>query len=170
VLVAVLLAPVPASGQLSAEESPAITPSVQTEADLETELIQQINAERRLQGVEPLRADGTLTEVARGHSREMAVQGRLGHTLREGGSLRDRLQDAGYLSRSARENVACAPSIRQAHSALLNSPPHVRNLTAPEVTRVGVGIVRLSAEGRSELYVTQIFAQPARSRTDRGSE
>jgi uncharacterized protein YkwD len=160
VIVVILLAATLPSGRLSAQNPGPAPSTVPVEARLENEFVLKINAERRHQGISPLSMDETLTMLAREHSRQMALLGRLSHNLQEGGSLQNRLQSAGYRFRSARENLACAFSVGQAHSSLLSSPPHARNLLASDVTRLGVGVVRVELEGRTMLYVTQIFAQP----------
>jgi len=130
-------------------------------AELEGNLLSILNCDRAQRGLPRLLADSSLARIARDHSRNMAAQGILSHDLPPSGDLKMRLSRAGYLVRKARENVARANSIEQAESALLKSPGHLRNILAQDVTHVGVGIARGSASDGSDLYITQVFADPA---------
>jgi hypothetical protein len=120
-----------------------------------------LNRDRARRGLAPLVLDSSLARIARDHSREMAGLGTLGHDLPSSGDLKARLSRAGYIVRKARENVACADTIEQAETALLKSPGHLKNIMATDVSRVGVGIARGSASHAGDLYITQIFADPA---------
>lgn len=126
---------------------------------LEQELLALVNQHRMHNGLPPLSLDGTLTQVAREHSRGMAHQGFISHNL-PSGSLKMRLAKAGYLHEIARENVASAPSLIHAQNALIESPGHESNLLATDVSRIGIGIARCPSPYSHQLYITQIFASP----------
>ena len=130
-------------------------------AELEYSLFSMLNRDRERRGLPPLVLDSSLCRIARDHSGEMAARGTLSHNLPSSGDLKARLSRAGYLVRKARENVACARSIEQAETALLKSPGHLRNIVASDVSHVGVGIVRRASSREDDLYITQIFADPA---------
>jgi hypothetical protein len=130
-------------------------------AGLENNLFSILNRDRARRGLPPLILDGSLARIARDHSRNMAAQGILSHDLSSSGDLKARLNRARYLVRKARENVARAESIEQAETALLKSPGHRQNILATDVTHAGVGIARGSASDGSDLYITQVFADPA---------
>jgi hypothetical protein len=130
-------------------------------AELERSLFTMLNRDRARRGLNPLVLDSFLARIARDHSREMAAQGTLSHSLPSSGDLKARLSRAGFAVRKARENVARAGSIEEAEAALLKSPGHLTNIIASDVSHVGVGIARGSASHAGELYITQIFADPA---------
>ena len=126
----------------------------QPRPDLELQMLQLVNAERRSAGLPPVQADAKLAEVARSHSRDMFARGYFSHVTPEGEDLGGRLQDAhvGYLS--AGENIALAPTLYTAHDGLMHSPGHRANILRPQFGRLGIGILDGGVHG---LMVTQDF-------------
>lgn len=122
--------------------------------DLETRMLELVNAERRAAGLQPVRPDPELTQVARAHSRDMFARGYFAHVSPDGKDLGDRLQAArvGYLT--AGENLALAPTLASAHTGLMHSPGHRRNILRPQFGRLGIGVLD---GGRRGLMVTQSF-------------
>lgn len=122
--------------------------------DLESQMLELVNAERRSAGLKPVRPDPVLTQVARSHSRDMFKRGYFSHFSPEGKDLGDRLQQAriGYLS--AGENLALAPTLSTAHKGLMLSPGHRANILRPQFGRLGIGILDGGTHG---LMVTQAF-------------
>ena len=122
--------------------------------DLEAQMLELVNAERRAAGLNPVRPDPRLTAVAREHSRDMFARGYFSHYTPEGKDLGDRLQHAriGYLS--AGENLALAPTLLAAHTGLMHSPGHRANILRPQFGRLGIGILD---GGNHGLMVTQAF-------------
>jgi len=147
-----------ASGRVPGSLMPAADPPV---AELERSLFSMLNRDRARRRLPPLVFDPSLARIARDHSAKMADLGILGHDLPPSGDLKARLSRAGYVVRKARENVACAGTIEQAESAFLKSPGHLENITAADVSHVGIGIARGSGSHADDLYITQIFADPA---------
>lgn len=126
----------------------------------ENELLGFVNRERTNRGLAPLGRDETLMHLARNQSRNMAEQGFISHN-RPSGDLQTRMSRAGYVYKVARENVASARTVSKAHRALLNSPNHKSNILAPDVTRIGIGVVMDPASPCGEyLYITEVFASP----------
>lgn len=126
---------------------------------LEMELLALTNQHRVLRGLPELALDEALTRIAREQSFGMLQQGFISHN-QPLGDLRSRMAKAGYLIEIARENVASAPSVEMAHSALSASPGHESNILAGDVTRVGIGISRCPDPLGRQLYITEIFAAP----------
>ena len=126
---------------------------------MEQELLLLTNRYRMRQGLSPLIPDEALTQIAREHSTGMAAQGFISHYLPSGDPA-TRLRRAGYPHEVVRENVASAPTILTAQSALVESPGHERNILAEDVTRIGIGVVRCAPPYERELYITEIFASP----------
>jgi uncharacterized protein YkwD len=122
--------------------------------DLEAQMLELVNAERRAAGLDTVKADPMLTQVARAHSRDMFARGYFSHYTPEGRDLEDRLRTAriGYLT--AGENLALAPTLFTAHSGLMRSPGHRANILRPQFGRLGIGILDGGIHG---LMVTQAY-------------
>jgi len=131
----------------------------EAEDALEDELLRLTNQQRISQGLKPLVADDSLTQIARAHSYEMAQQGFISHD-KPSGDLKTRMDRAGYSYGVVRENVACARTVLIAQNLLIDSTPHKNNILAGDVTRVGIGIARYSPSSDRHLYITEIFADP----------
>jgi uncharacterized protein YkwD len=122
--------------------------------ELEARMLEMVNEERRAAGLGPLAPDPELTEVARRHSEDMFMRGYFAHVTPEGRDPFDRIREAGHTFRTAGENLALAPTLRIAHTGLMNSPGHRANILRPEFGRLGIGIMDGGARG---LMVTQNF-------------
>ena len=108
---------------------------------LEAEMLVMINKERADNGLKPLRADAELVPVARLHSRDMFVRGYFAHINPDGKNPFDRMKASGVSFQTAGENLALAPTLRIAHTNLMNSPGHRANILNPAFGRVGIGIL-----------------------------
>lgn len=122
--------------------------------DLEGQMLELVNRERKAAGLAPLAADPELTEVARRHSTDMFRRGYFAHVTPENASPFDRIRAANIRFFTAGENLALAPSMQIAHSGLMKSPGHRANILRPEFGRVGIGIMDGEIHG---LMVTQNF-------------
>ncbi|HVE54455.1 MAG TPA: CvpA family protein [Ramlibacter sp.] len=122
--------------------------------DLEVRMLELVNAERQSAGLKPVRPDPDLTRVARSHSKDMFARGYFAHVSPDGKDLGDRLEAArvGYLT--AGENLALAPTLFSAHTGLMNSPGHRKNILRPQFGRLGIGVLDGGSRG---LMVTQAF-------------
>jgi uncharacterized protein YkwD len=138
---------------------PAFSEHFIVEKPFETQMMEFTNQYRSGKELENLVWDESLAELARAHSREMAIQGFISHDL-PSGAVGDRMVRAGYFHETVRENVARSGSISWAHEALLKSPGHEKNISADDVTMIGIGIVRAPAPYDRMLYITEIFATP----------
>jgi uncharacterized protein YkwD/uncharacterized membrane protein required for colicin V production len=131
------------------------TQDVQPDAEAEARMLDLVNVERLRAGLRPLVADERLREVARQHSQEMFRLGYFAHVSPSAGSPADRLQRSGVPFATAGENLAYAPTVEVAHSGLMASPGHRKNILTPEFSRVGIGVMRGGLYGR---MFTQNFA------------
>ena len=122
--------------------------------DLEKQMLDLVNQERRAAGLNALEPDPELTEVARKHSADMFVRGYFAHDPPEGLSPFDRMRDANVRFITAGENLALAPTIPVAHTGLMNSPGHRANILRPQFGRVGIGVMDGGMRG---LMVSQEF-------------
>jgi uncharacterized protein YkwD len=139
--------------------NPSNTQNPESDLKLERELLALTNQQRISQGLQELTLDDRLMQIARNHSFGMAQQGFISHNL-PSGDLKTRMNRAGYSYEVVRENVASARTIGIAHNALLNSPPHISNILAKDISRVGIGIARYQPPYDSQLYITEVFATP----------
>ena len=122
--------------------------------ELETRMLQMVNAERRAAGLKPVEPDAELVNVARAHSQDMLARGYFAHVSPDGQDLGNRLQQARVRYLSAGENLALAPTLHSAHSGLMRSPGHRANILRPQFGRLGIGVLDAGAHG---LMVTQAF-------------
>jgi uncharacterized protein YkwD len=104
-------------------------------------MLELVNAEREAAGLGRLAPDPELTEVARAHSADMFARGYFAHVSPDGLDPFDRMKRSGVSFRAAGENLALAPTVRVAHTGLMNSPGHRANILRPTFGRLGVGIV-----------------------------
>lgn len=122
-------------------------------------MVSRLNALRREAGVGALVPDAALDRVATAHCEDMRRSGFVGHRSPTTGELPDRLQAAGVGYRSARENVAWAGGVESAMRQLEHSPAHRANLLAPDVDRIGIGLVATPDGGdlQRRWLVTQVL-------------
>lgn len=133
---------------------PFKVPQTRPRPDLEKRMLDLVNQDRQVAGLNPLAPDPELTEVARRHSADMFARGYFAHDTPEGLSPFDRMRDANVRFATAGENLALAPTIPVAHTGLMNSPGHRANILRPQFGRVGIGIMDGGMRG---LMVSQEF-------------
>jgi uncharacterized protein YkwD len=108
---------------------------------LEAKMLEMVNEERVKRGLNPLKADPELTQVARAHSRDMFERGYFAHVNPEGRDPFDRMKAAHIHFMAAGENLALAQTLEIAHTNLMNSPGHRANILSPAFGRLGIGIL-----------------------------
>jgi len=130
--------------------------------NLETLCTQYINDQRVANGLAALPVAADVTEVARGHSLDMATRDYFEHETPEGLSPGDRAQHAGISYTMYGENIAWTSARagrsdeELAHTIVdgwMNSPGHRANILRTEWTSAGLGI----AESQYGIYFTQNF-------------
>jgi uncharacterized protein YkwD len=109
--------------------------------NLETRMLQMVNAERAKEGIPPLAADPEQTTVARAHSTDMFARGYFAHENPDGESPFDRMKQSGVKFYTAGENLALAQTLEIAHRNLMNSPGHRANIMNPAFGRLGIGVM-----------------------------
>jgi uncharacterized protein YkwD len=151
----------PASFRVEAATAPAVTDPVQ----LERQLLDLLDGDRRAAGLPPLVRDPRLAAVARRYSREMAETGEVAHVSPRTGNVIDRVRGAGITPAPTilAENVGSAASAADAERAFMGSPGHRDNILHRDVTHVGVGVaVGKGQGGMVSLFFTQVFASWAK--------
>jgi len=114
-----------------------------------------INEERVKAGVAELRYRTELVPIARAHAEDMWKRKYFGHVSPDGKDVGDRLNEANVSYQIAGENLALAPTLATAHTGLMNSDGHRRNILDPEFKRVGIGVIDNGIYGK--MFV-QIFS------------
>lgn len=122
--------------------------------DLEQQMLQLVNSERKKKGLKPLVADEQLKIVARAHSSDMLKRGYFSHMTPEGKDPFYRMKKAGVTYKQAGENLAYASTLAKAHTGLMNSPSHRAAILNKSFGRVGIGIID---GGKSGLMISQEF-------------
>ena len=122
--------------------------------DLEMEMLDLVNEERRKVGLRILKADPEMAVVARAHSRDMFARGYFSHLTPEGNTLSDRVRAAGVSFQTAGENLALGPTLPSCHDGLMKSPGHRKNILHPDFGRLGIGVLD---GGKYGLMITQNF-------------
>ncbi|RZL05461.1 MAG: hypothetical protein EOO89_26410 [Pedobacter sp.] len=122
--------------------------------DLEAEMLELVNAERRDNGLKPVEADPAIAEVAVKHSADMFARGYFSHLNPDGKTPFQRIRAEGVNFFTAGENLALAQTLDIAHRGLMNSPGHRANILRPAFGRLGIGILDGGIYG---LMITQNF-------------
>jgi uncharacterized protein YkwD len=134
---------------------------------LERQMFERVNRDRAKNNLSPLAFDSKLSDIARSHSKDMVENHFFDHESPRFGVLDARLHRAGYLFKSARENLAEAPTVDEAEDGLLKSPHHYENLMATNITHIGIGIITGGVQDPRNLTVTQVFATPGKRESER---
>jgi len=122
--------------------------------ELEVQMLQLVNEERKKENLPALKNDPELTIVARAHSKDMFTRGYFAHVTPDHKTPFDRMRSAGVRYLSAGENLALGQTLTICHNGLMNSPGHKANILDRSYGRVGIGILDGGMHG---LMVTQNF-------------
>ena len=128
----------------------------QTTLDTQSEqkMLELVNTERTKAGVQALVWSQDLAQIGRNHSKDMLGRNYFCHYSPEGKDIGDRLDDIDFGFRLAGENLAFAPDVSRAHSGLIASPGHKRNILDPAFSKVGIGAIDGGIYGK---MFTQVF-------------
>ena len=143
-------------GSNESAKLPFTVSSPKIRADLETEMLQLVNEERIKVGLNLLKSDPEMAEVARAHSRDMFTRGYFAHLNPDGKTPFDRMTAARVKYKAAGENLALAPTLDIAHNGLMNSPGHRANILQKNFGRLGIGVLD---GGKYGLMITQNFRE-----------
>jgi uncharacterized protein YkwD len=129
----------------------------------EQQLFDLVNHEREKAGLNKLEWNDRLAQAALVHSRLLAENRDLSHQFPGEPILQERVGATGLRFNSVAENVAAAPDVDTAHSALMKSPGHRANILHQDYNSIGISIV----ERDRELFITQDFAHMLASYTEK---
>lgn len=129
-------------------------------SQLEDSILQMVNDERSKVGAKALSMDAMQRDVARAHSKDMAVRNFFDHTNPDGKSPFDRMKAAGISYSTAGENIAYNTysvdrAAKAAMDGWMNSDGHRKNIQNAKYGRTGIGVYRNPSNGR--VYFTQVF-------------
>lgn len=119
----------------------------------ERQMLELINEARADEGLDPLEWCEACAEVARSHSEDMYTEGFFSHVNVDGLDPFERMQRARIAYQLAGENLAVAPSAKEAHEGLMASADHRANILREEFDEVGIGVY----EGPYGLMCTEVF-------------
>jgi uncharacterized protein YkwD len=121
---------------------PALACNVPANAEsLQAEVLSNLNAQRKANGLSPFKLSGKLDKAAQGHACDNAARRSISHDSSDGGTLTTRLRKAGYKYRAAAENTGRGFGTgTRAVEWWMNSPKHRDNILFPRVKEVGIGI------------------------------
>jgi len=148
-------------------------PGDSVEAQVEDAILRYTNQERVAAGVAPLVRNGLLTTVAQAHSLDMKERDFFSHTNPDRLTPFQRMDAAGYVYRSAAENIAASSSYTLSSSPdevgrhlvqdlWMNSRGHRETLISPKYIEIGIGVVYDPDKSASPygFIATQDFGRP----------
>lgn len=121
---------------------------------LDTTFSTLLNTLRTTLGLGTLAVDNELSGIARNWSVKMANSGNLSHN----GALTSQATGWAMLG----ENVGTGGAVSQIFDALVASPPHMKNMSNGQFTKIGIGTV---TDARGRLWTTHVFMRPASAGT-----
>jgi uncharacterized protein YkwD/uncharacterized membrane protein required for colicin V production len=130
------------------------TTKVVIDSRAENDMLVMLNNERTSRGLKALTMNTEARAVARVYSADMFARGFFSHVDPDGKNPFDRMKAGGVKYASAGENLALAPTLKQAHDGLMKSPGHRANILSAEYRTVGIGIMDGGPYG---LMITQDF-------------
>lgn len=123
-------------------------------SSFQKEVLDLVNVERTNRGLQPLKFNNELSNVATKKSQDMIDRNYFDHTSPTYGSPFDMMKQFGISYRAAGENIAMGQKTpKEVMNSWMNSPGHRKNILNPDFTELGVGI----ASNGSSIYWTQMF-------------
>jgi len=129
----------------------------------EQQLFDLVNHEREKAGLNKLEWSDSLAQAALAHSKLLADNQDLSHQFPGEPLLQERVGATKLRFNAVAENVAAAPDVDTAHTALMKSPGHRANILHQDYNVIGISIV----ERDHELFITQDFAHTLASYTEK---
>lgn len=125
--------------------------------NLENEVFQIVNEERRRVGLSELTFDTDITNVARTKSQDFIKNNYFSHNSPEYGSPFEMLRSFGINYSAAAENIASGQNTaEEAMRHWMNSAGHRANILNSTFNKIGVGVAR---DNNGNLYWTQMFVR-----------
>ena len=110
------------------------------------QMLQSLNSLRAQKSLTPLTMCAPLTRAAQSYAATMANKDFFSHTGKDGSTMDERIQKAGYnwknskVASAVAENIAAGQiSVREVMVSWRNSKGHYKNMTNPKLVHVGFG-------------------------------
>ena len=129
--------------------------SFKQRTDLEAQMLQLVNDERKARGLKTVVPDDKLRVAAAEHAADMFTQGYFSHNTPDGIDPFKRMKKIGIRYTSAGENLAHSYDLNAAHTGLMNSPGHRANILNKKFGKIGIAIMDGGEKG---LMVVQDFS------------
>jgi len=123
--------------------------------DKSNQALELINVERGKQSQSALEYDSKLRDLAYNYGQEISKTKYFSHTSADGKTGKDRAQELNFHYDYLSENMAIAPTLKQAHNALVDSESHYSNIVSPIFTKAGIAVFDLD---NGYVMVIQEFA------------
>jgi hypothetical protein len=130
----------------------------------DTEMLQEVNAQRARENLPPLVMNDQLKEAAAGKAANMFQNNYWAHFGPDGTTPWQFIRGAGYDYIDAGENLA--KGFTNSHdvvTAWMNSPTHRENIMSPKYHDIGFAIVPGNLQGEDTVLVVQMFGSRAES-------
>ncbi len=122
-------------------------------------MLNLINRERKSHAKSSLCFNRKLNKAALAHSNDMRKNAFFSHKGSDGSKYWSRVLRTNYSYKKVAENIACAPTIEEAHKDLMNSKNHRMKILRSSYEQIGIGITKYTSGNKSGWYViTQVFA------------
>ena len=121
----------------------------------ELKMLALINEERERVGLDKLKLQDNLQQLARKYAKEMWQKQFFSHSNPEGLTIYDRLKKNNIKYIMAGENLALAPTVNLAHKGFMDSPPHKKNIMDPNFQHAGIGAI---SNGKNSIMFVQLFS------------
>ncbi|AWV88292.1 CAP domain-containing protein [Bradymonas sediminis] len=104
------------------------------------DVVKWTNQARKDAGQPPVYCSPELDKIALKHANDMCKKGYFSHTSKDGRTMEDRVNEAGFEFRAIGENIAMGhPTPAEVHAGWMDSPEHRKNIIRPVFSRLGVG-------------------------------
>lgn len=127
--------------------------NLQIDSQSEHEMLTLVNDERRKRGISELVLREEVVPVARAHAKDMWEREYFGHYSPDGEDVANRLKKEKVNFSIAGENLALAPTLATAHTGLMNSEGHRRNILDPGFRQIGIGVIDNGVYGKMFVQV-----------------
>ncbi len=132
-----------------------------TPQEIEKNIFKLINQDRKRHHLTPLSWHPEAAEIARLHSRDMELSGKIGHHSDSSGTPLDRAQKAGLQFGFLAENIGSGVSDVEIHHGLMESPGHRQAILSTQASHVGIGAVLSKRSSNTvSVLVTELFIGP----------
>ena len=136
-------------------------------ATWQEQMLTSLNAIREDKGLKPLIMCKSLTQAAQNYAKTMATQDFFSHEGKDGSTMGQRIQNAGYNWRNSRvasgiaENIAAGQgSVKTVMKDWKNSTGHFKNMTNGKFLHVGFGMAA-NQKSTHKMYWVQNFGYGA---------